>query len=343
MKVIVHIGTPKTATTSIQNFFAKNKQFISKQKFYYPTAFRVANRHWVLVDFVKHCLDKSMNECISSYNFNFHIKKLQQEMQENSDSTFVFSSEGFVWEFNSKNQIETLNKVLKRLGFSEIVIIVYIRDILDYLISNCSQDVKNNLGFYSDELNPEVHPKKHIFDYRWICETYSSVFGDSNFIVRLFDQEEFYQKSFIKDFLHQIGLKYDEKFYIPDKSNESLNLYGVLIQKNLNKILSKEDINNSLLQLTSKYFTCKHEKDLKYIPEQQVLEKYYEFYENSNEWVRKKYFPHRIKLFSKSPLNFYNGDKKNQLKIKDIEQIVAYIADIISNKNKTIKHLRKSN
>lgn len=51
---------------------------------------------------------------------------------------------------------------MRELGFTQIYIIVYFRDTLGYLNSHCSQDHKNNMGYYSADFAPQDHPRKYL-------------------------------------------------------------------------------------------------------------------------------------------------------------------------------------
>lgn len=45
MTAYLHIGTPKTGTTSLQNFLIINENKVLNQAYIYPKSLRVANRH----------------------------------------------------------------------------------------------------------------------------------------------------------------------------------------------------------------------------------------------------------------------------------------------------------
>ncbi|EAI4813061.1 hypothetical protein BGG33_07840, partial [Campylobacter lari] len=71
--------------------------------------------------------------------------------------------------------------------------------------------------------------KKNLFHFHHICnhkqtlQWWGEIFGKENLIVRLFDKNEFYQGDLLKDFIHSIGLEWDDEFIIPPKQNESLD------------------------------------------------------------------------------------------------------------------------
>ncbi len=129
------------------------------------------------------------------------IENFKSESALHKDKKFIFSAEGIVWDFSTKKHVEILEKIMRELGFTQIYIIVYFRDILGYLNSHCSQDHKNNMEYYSADFAPQDHPRKYIFDYEWICKTHAEVFGEENLIVRLL-REDYVGGTLLKDFVY---------------------------------------------------------------------------------------------------------------------------------------------
>ncbi|EAJ0342388.1 acyl carrier protein, partial [Campylobacter lari] len=177
MVAYVHIGTPKTGTTTIQNFLFENRSKLKQNKFLYPLSIEKDKQHWKLVT-----LSCEFQKKADSYN-NVFFDKLKNEIDDKIST--IFSSEGFVWSIGDKKNILGLKNLLILLGFTKIFIILYIRNPADLMISFSSQDIKNAHQYISYETSPEKHFKKYNFDYKWICESWGEVFGKENLIVRL--------------------------------------------------------------------------------------------------------------------------------------------------------------
>ncbi|QWU80559.1 hypothetical protein CNZW441b_1263 [Campylobacter novaezeelandiae] len=352
MKAFLHIGTTNTGNQEKQGFLAKNFNKLLNQGFLYPKSLRVANRHWALVDMVLELIeDKNLSltspqqvlKALKNPRLLQTIEDFKKEKELHKDKTFIFSVEGCVWEFSSKRHIEILHAILKALGFSEIKLMVYFRDTLDYLNSHCSQDLKNNLGYYSGDFKPQDHPRKYIFDYKWICENYTEVFGENSLIVRLL-REDYVGGTLLKDFTYHLGIKWDETFDLEQKRNESFNLLGMEIQKRLNE----KDLNgqnfNSLLSISRKHFEGTKEPRLKFKVQKELAKAYVDYFASSNEWVRAKYFPHKKSLFT--PINW--DDYKENATLKDTKEedwdkIVDFFAEVIVSKNIIIQNLKNCN
>ncbi|MEE6576981.1 hypothetical protein VWM48_08730, partial [Campylobacter coli] len=326
MIAYVHIGTPKTGTTTIQNFLFENRSKLKQNKFLYPLSIEKDKQHWKLVTL---SCEFQKNK-INNYN-NIFFDKLKSEIDDKI--TTIFSSEGFVWSIEDKKNILGLKNLLISLGFTKIFILLYIRNPVDLMISFSSQDIKNAHQYISYETSPEKHFKRHNFDYKWICESWGEVFGKENLIVRLFDKNEFYQGDLLKDFIHSIGLEWDDEFIIPPKQNESLDLLGIELLKRTNK--SYKHLLPSTI--SGAYLCTSKDPHLKFQPPKEVVQSYIDYFEESNEWVRKEFFPHKERLFPKKDLSNYKENYElKEMKPEYWDKIAEFIAYIVKTKNQTI-------
>ncbi|EIZ1632798.1 hypothetical protein MPL02_000858, partial [Campylobacter coli] len=197
-----------------------------------------------------------------------------------------------------------------------------------------AQLIKTNYSSIPCFINPWEYDRQYIFDNQWLCQKYSEIFGKENLIVRLFDGNEFYQGDLLKDFIHSIGLKWENNFIIPLKQNESLDLIGVELCKALNKQNSNYD---EFMELYSKYFISKS-LFTKFYPPKKIIQSYLDYFEESNEWVRKEFFPHKERLFPKKDLSDYKENYGlKEMKPEYWDKIAEFIADIVKEKNKIIE------
>ncbi|EKQ1256967.1 hypothetical protein P4S06_001745 [Campylobacter coli] len=181
--------------------------------------------------------------------------------------------------------------------------------------------------------------KKNLFHFHHICnhkqtlQWWGEVFGKENLIVRLFDKNEFYQGDLLKDFIHSIGLEWDDEFIIPPKQNESLDLLGIELLKRTNK--SYKHLLPSTI--SGAYLCTSKDPHLKFQPPKEVVQSYIDYFEESNEWVRKEFFPHKERLFSKKDLTDYKENYElKEMKPEYWDKIAEFIAYIVKTKNQTI-------
>lgn len=348
MIAYVSIGTTNSGNQERQGFLMQNEDKFLQEGYIYPKSLRVANRHWALVDIVlelvkKDKLSKNPLDDIQNPRLIQAVENFKKEAKQNKDKKFIFAAEGIVWDFSTKKHIQILKEVLNALGFDEIYEIVYFRDTLGYLNSHCSQDIKNNMGFYSADFKPDEHPRKYIFDYKWICQSHMEVFGEKNLIVRLL-KEEYVGGTLLKDFAYHLGLKWNDDFSLKQTKNESFNLLGMELQGRLiKKDLHGQNI-NSLLYIARKTFEGTKEDRLKFRVQKDIAKAYVDYYAPSLEWVREKFFPHRKYLFE--PVNWDEYKENTTLthtKEQDWDKVADFIASIIISKNKIIQSLKKDN
>ncbi|WP_072240318.1 hypothetical protein, partial [Campylobacter coli] len=317
MIAYVHIGTPKTGTTTIQNFLF-NQDKIKKYGFYYPKNFISKQQHWPLMTAVK--------------TQKINLKLLLAEIKGSKCEKVIFSSEGFSWVFNGKQNLVSLKKILKELGFKKIFIICYLRSVEDLLASLSMQDIKE-ARMPSYKMPPFSHYKNYIFNYKWLLQLWGEIFGKENLIVRLFDKNEFYQGDLLKDFIHSIGLEWDDEFIIPPKQNESLDLISLELMTRIHNRV-KQPYFFEIFCI--KHFTSK-DPHLKFQPPKEIMQSYIDYFEESNEWVRKEFFPRKERLFPGKDLSNYKENYElKEMKPEYWDRIAEFIADIVKTKNQTI-------
>ncbi len=357
MTAYVHIGTEKTGTTSIQEFLYINKSIIQKQNYFFAQSIGIKN-HWDLA-FLGYSLNKKDSYILNNSLWNFQaikqhkkniFSKIKDEVKFNHK--IIFSSELLQSRLTRKREIVKLYTFFKKIGFTNIKVICYIRDANEMLRSLLSEAIKweeiDSFELKEEKEEYKLGYKKNLFHFHHICnhkqtlQWWGEVFGKENLIVRLFDKNEFYQGDLLKDFIHSIGLEWDDEFIIPPKQNESLDLLGIDLLRRINKFLplfcnnARNIFRGDLHHFAVKHFTSK-DSHLKFQPLKEVVQSYIDYFEESNEWVRKEFFPHKERLFSKKDLTDYKENYElKEMKPEYWDKIAEFIADIVSTKNQNI-------
>ncbi|EOU3271604.1 coiled-coil domain-containing protein [Campylobacter coli] len=348
MTAYVHIGTEKTGTTSIQEFLYINKSIIQKQNYFFAQSIGIKN-HWDLA-FLGYSLNKKDSYILNNSLWNFQaikqhkkniFSKIKDEVKFNHK--IIFSSELLQSRLTRKREIVKLYTFFKKIGFTNIKVICYIRDANEMLRSLLSEAIKweeiDSFELKEEKEEYKLGYKKNLFHFHHICnhkqtlQWWGEVFGKENLIVRLFDKNEFYQGDLLKDFIHSIGLEWDDEFIIPPKQNESLDLLGIELLKRTNK--SYKHLLPSTI--SGAYLCTSKDPHLKFQPPKEVVQSYIDYFEESNEWVRKEFFPHKERLFSKKDLTDYKENYElKEMKPEYWDKIAEFIADIVSTKNQNI-------
>ena len=251
MTCYLHIGVEKTGSTSIQEFLHLNKDNIFKQNYFIPQS--IGKNHWDLA-FLARSMDKKdsyilMHSLSNLQDIREHKRKILSKLKAEIKhaKNIIFTSELLQSRLDQKKEIIRLKKILYILNVKKIFVILYIRDQLDLFRSLCCESIKwgeiDGFELSREGLQYACCFKKNLSHFDHVCnhkqtiQWWQQIFGKENLIVRLFDKSEFYQGDLLKDFVHSIGLKWDNEFVIPSKQNESLDLIGVELLKRINQYL----------------------------------------------------------------------------------------------------------
>ena len=230
MNGILHIGTEKTGTTTIQQFLHLNRGHLLSQK----TAFLHSPGERNDRKLAVYCMEDDVvddyvkKNCIVSREERDQWRKefdhaFKEEMIELNDEveTVIFSSEHFHSRLQSVDSIKRLRIFLEPY-FSGFKIIVYLRRQDQLAISHYSTMCKSGWTKMSllDQAIPADSP---YYNYYKLIERWADVFGKGNIIIRIFEKGNFVDEDLIKDFLHSCNLEHRNDFVLPKRLNEKLS------------------------------------------------------------------------------------------------------------------------
>ncbi|EPE5824422.1 hypothetical protein ACSJ9E_001349 [Campylobacter jejuni] len=343
MTCYLHIGTMKTGTSSIQDFLYKNQNLLKIQKTLYPNSIKNSwhlNDHNPFAHAIEYFLEQANFSSLDSY-----LKPLKQEINNSHSNKVIVSTENIQFLLYNEKYIQELQIILKNLGFTKIYIIIYLRNPSDLFISMCSQALKDGTPKKFLSLPSENNKFKILCHHEQTLKNWGNIFKKENLIVKLFSKNEFYQGDLLKDFINTIGLEWDNNFIIPDKQNETLDLLGMEILNHFNNYSIPMRTNryvDFIVNFFDKHFTSKDPK-LKFQPPKEIYQSYIDYFEESNEWVRKEFFPHKERLFPKKDMNTYKENYElKEMKPEYWDKIAEFIADIIKTNNENILGLNQT-
>lgn len=224
----LHIGTPKTGTTSIQSWIFKNQKALNKRSFYVPKSFQRydkigirRNAHFLVGHLGSSSVPFTKKENAIMYDGLEYVVNFFEQYDN-----IILSDENIWWSssYDRTNLWDILLENAKQNNYI-IKIIVYLRRQDQFLISRYNQLVK--VGRTSEKFNEYVinvqTTRSDLLDYGKRIDGLSALFGKENVIVRRFARDAFYQGDLIADFLQTMGLTYDSDFVAPaEESNVSL-------------------------------------------------------------------------------------------------------------------------
>ena len=146
MKLILHIGTEKTGTTSIQSFLKLNKEQLNKQNIFIPSSlFQLpsGNQRWITTFALE---EDTEDEFYNSIGSNVRERKnlirtklniFRKEVSENQKRTCIISSEHLSSRCEDIKTISRSKALLDKL-FDDIFVLIYIRRPIDGATSSLS-------------------------------------------------------------------------------------------------------------------------------------------------------------------------------------------------------------
>lgn len=225
------------------------------------------------------------------------------------DSTILIISEHFSSRLHRREEVQRLFSILSEFS-TDISLHLYIRDPLDAALSSLSTRIKSGrvkvrLPIPGRNNSTDTRSSISKWDYKLLINRWRSVFETVN--VHLFDKTEFVNSDLIHDFCHRaLGIEIsNEEIIAPDKNlNVRLSRESLLLLAAINDLIPKFNQDGTLNQSWKgiTHFFESHLSDLgsPFIATPDQVNAYAEYYQSSNEWVRKNFFPERKFLFPSS-------------------------------------------
>jgi len=237
MRLILHSGTHKTATTTFQGICFKYKELLSKDSLYYPSLIPLSENKYLMKIFHKN------NFNFSEYNNHSPLAWLIQEHDFNSISKFfktiykkairldcnnvLICGEDFENLLVDQYLAKEFSTILKNIGFENIEWVFVKRDPFSYLKSIYSELSKHNLIVNFEKLYKQVW-EKGFLTYAGDFYTWKFIF-DFNYFKDKFDNSLASKSSLFsfKDFTHEFVGKILLSRYLTKSSIEDLIKNGV--------------------------------------------------------------------------------------------------------------------
>jgi hypothetical protein len=345
MKCFLHIGTEKTASTTIQAFFRANTTKLLEKGFIYTMSAGLGNNQALSVaaydlarrdEYTRFCQIDSVEKMASFQKDTIaNLKKEIQDAAKTADKV-IFSSEHLQSRLTSHSELLRLKSILLELGMSEVSIIVYLRRPAD--IANSLYSTALKCGAHSLEAPPPPSDTyfSNVCHHKNTLLRFASVFGRSALIPRLFERRELVNQSIIDDIMSVIGMPPDADYILPPNLNEALSPLGAKLLKRLNQHIPAlaggrpNPVRSNLLDLINLHFS-----DGKYVMPKFLYEAYDKTFRESNEWVCREFFPGRSSLFSDAI------PEESSLAISDdeLDKFAAFIAQAWKTKQGRILQL----
>lgn len=226
-RAIVHIGTFKTGSTSIQAFIDANAERLALQGIHVPASIGRPNQHGLAIYALS---ERETTGLIRFYGLldreRREAKRAEVAAALNAEmaalpetiTTVIFSNEHLSG-LNRASEVERLKELLAP-HFETIDIVVYLRRQDLRIVSDYTQKVRDG---YSKRLNLRDYKPSEGLDLVEFLDKWAGVFGASALIPRIFARSDFVGGDLISDFIAATGIKNDPSFRHPPIENVGLS------------------------------------------------------------------------------------------------------------------------
>ena len=254
-KLILHIGTQKTGTTSIQNYLAANRKLLAKQGVCYPVD--LGGYRAVAKERNAHVLDRAaVGRAKPSAQTDedralvpAQLKRLRGHMKRYD--TLLLSDER-IWSDGTayKKYWPNMHAVISELGFDEVELILYLRRQDHYCESRWNQVVKCGVSATGDiawllQERPSYARSNFYGEY---LDKVEAEFGRQNIHVRIFERPKLVNGDAVDDFMQVAGLSADERFVRPQNANPTLTCNCAQIKRWANEAPTCRKLGDNFLR-----------------------------------------------------------------------------------------------
>lgn len=218
--VYLHIGLPKTGSTTIQYFTCDNKDVFEKLGICYPlfpykyemVSFR-RNGHFLFAPYMNE--DGSRDRSRPAAEYEEALNTLE-ELGKKYDK-IILTDEGIWWGSHPRQNFwEQLKEDMNRRGL-EVRIIVYLRRQDAWLESYWAQNIKDGRTCLTMREYPaHIRKKGYPLDYYAYISKLADLFGKDSLYVRILEKGQFRgaQHTLQSDFLDIFGLSLSDDFIV---------------------------------------------------------------------------------------------------------------------------------
>lgn len=223
-KIVLHIGTEKTATTSLQYFFSANQARLNNYGIWYPSSENLdychRNAHFPLAASL-------YEECPDFVTPTKHFKpaavfgSLFADFESRDETTLLISCEHFSSRCSRPERVSMLKNIFSEY---ELQIVVYLRPQHELVLSAYSTYLQAGGRDTLEEVARRewLRPQAIYFNYLKMIERWWGAFGKESVTVRIFQENQLYGGSVYRDFLSVLNIEWDDSLLVPENQNRPI-------------------------------------------------------------------------------------------------------------------------
>lgn len=303
--LFLHIGTHKTASTTIQAGCVENRAALQKAGWFYPTTgmyiFGQHNIAWELAQGHPHPWNHVSKNVAPRPAWGGYAE-LMAEIEQAGVTNVILSSEDY--ENLHPDRIEKLQRQFS--GF-QIEVIVYLREQSAWLQSAWGQFVKSGFTTLSftdwlDQILKEPLPVQRYFGrYDLLLEPWEAVFGREHIFVRSFAKAVSGDNIFY-DFLRTCCVAEVEKYAIPADQNIAPGLLMLECSRYLARDIHSPNQRMKVCRLVQAWMDRQFMKDGKFnLVSPVMFERIHDHFADANRRVAQRYLNEDALFQTKAP------------------------------------------
>lgn len=324
----LHIGTPKTATTSIQMFCMENQEQLHQRGYSYPVLdyeyphVSIRRNGHFLVGWVYYPNGEENKEKENEL-WERGMDMVHREFDKYPN---VILSDENIWHSSNGRKFPFWEKLMEdaKENDYQVKVIVYLRRQDGMANSWLSQQIKEGWNTSAcikwDSFQKKT--RKIVLNYYVLLEKIAEVTGRENIIVRIFERGAFKGNggTIYSDFLEAIGLEYTDDFTITEEeANKSLTGNSQEILRIVNSLLPDDIPTRALVRNAAQ--ECERLKDpennfVMFSKEEQ--EAFMARYEKANRAIAEEYLGQEEPLFSSKVKDGERWTPDNRFMYEDI-------------------------
>lgn len=296
---ILHIGTEKTGTSTLQNFLTFNRKKILKDGIFFPEHFNEGEgSQW---EYVAASIGNPWTQDVGkafgitdqkshSHFLNSFTKDLERQFSKNTNAqTLLISSEHFHSRLSTKNMVQKLKDFLDP-WVENFEIIVYFRRQDELARSHFSTRIKS--GYQgNDPILPQIGKLHSYYQYDALIDRWAQVFGKQALTVGLYPKIMASEGTILYDFCRKSNIRLFGK-KMPDHVNHSVNAAGLRFIQTMNAFLEDRPkpqnakLRSEIIGLVTELFSGPM-----YVIDKKIAMALVKPFEEGNEIIRQQFFP----------------------------------------------------
>lgn len=335
-RIFLHIGTHKTATTTIQKGCVENRMELQSAGWFYPaTGMYMVGQHNIAWEMAAGH-EQPWNHINFWVRFRPEwggIDALKEEIDASPVENIILSSEDF--DGLTSERIQLLGE---KLSSYTVEVIVYLREQASLLQSAWAQFVKSgfitlNFASFLDEMLTASSEKQRYFGaYDLFLQPWMDVFGSEHVHPKRFSRDAF-QGNIFHDFLLECKVPDVEQYTVPENQNISPGLKCLDLIRILGSKVETMEQRSKLSRVVLRYYfenDCKEGK-LNLI-DREIYDRVHSHFDKTNHWVGDRFFDGEVLFcdsFKEKPLSTFD---KNAMIGEDWERFSASVIGHLLNK-----------